>query len=191
MGRTPCGRPAARSLGRSPGGRDRRRRTLCGRSATRRLGLALCGRERVRPLLYDRKVGLLRPAGGGAGGIGSRGLAEEPSAVPTGIGGWLAFPMLGLIMSPISIMAISLSTYVPIFSKGTWEVVTTSGSEAYHPLWAPLLIFEILGNSCLLIFSIVLIVLFFRRHYLLPKLIIIVYAASLAFQGIDFFARLL
>ena len=117
--------------------------------------------------------------------------AEEPSAVPTGIGGWLAFPMLGLIMSPISIMAISLSTYVPIFSKGTWEVVTTSGSEAYHPLWAPLLIFEILGNSCLLIFSIVLIVLFFRRHYLLPKLIIIVYAASLAFQGIDFFASAL
>lgn len=109
-------------------------------------------------------------------------------AEPSGLGGWLILPMLGLILSPIKLGAMLATTYYPIFSEGYWEVLTNPGSEAYHALWAPLLIFEIVGNSGFLIGAIVLLVFFFQRHHRFPTLMIWFLGLNLAFVGIDFFA---
>lgn len=109
-------------------------------------------------------------------------------AEPSGLGGWLILPMLGLIFLPFRLGVMLMTTHYPIFSEGYWEVLTTPGTEAYHALWAPLLIFEILGNSLFLVFSIILLVLFFQKHQRFPKLMILFLAANLAFIGIDFFA---
>ena len=106
---------------------------------------------------------------------------------PRGIGGWLILPMLGLIIAPIQMGALLAMVYMPIFLDGSWEILTTPGSEAYHHLWAPILVFEILCNVCLLVFSVILLVMFFRKHCKLPCLIIVFYVLNLAFVGIDFF----
>ena len=118
-------------------------------------------------------------------------LLNKREADLTGIGGWLILPMLGLIFNPIRLGFFLVKDVVPIFSEETWGVVTTPGSEAYHPLWAPYIMFEILGTSCFMIYSIVLILLFFQRHYLVPKLMIILLAASLSYAVVDFSAAFL
>jgi len=108
-------------------------------------------------------------------------------AEPSGIGGWLIFPMLGLIFTPISLGALLFNTHAPIFTNGAWEVLTTPGTDAYHHLWAPLLIYEIVGNMLFIVFALILLVLFFQKHFLLPKWIVIYYLANLAFVATDFF----
>jgi hypothetical protein len=107
---------------------------------------------------------------------------------PSGLGGWLILPMLGLIFLPFKLGAMLATTFWPIFSEGSWEVLTTPGGEAYHALWAPLLIFEIIGNSTFLIAAIVLLVFFFQKYHRFPKLMILFLSLNLAFVGIDFFA---
>jgi len=107
---------------------------------------------------------------------------------PCGIGGWLILPMLGLIIVPIRLGALMFSTYVPIFTEGAWNVLTTPGSGSYHSLWAPLLLLEIASNIVFIVASIILLIIMFRKHYSFPKWMIIYFAANLAFVGIDFFA---
>lgn len=107
---------------------------------------------------------------------------------PSGLGGWLIFPMLGLIISPFIIGAMLVTTFIPIFSEGYWSILTNPESEAYHVLWAPLLAFEIIGNLVFLVAPVILLVLFFQKHYRFPILIIIYLATNLVFIGIDFVA---
>lgn len=70
----------------------------------------------------------------------------DKSKESSGIGGWLILVTLGLIISPIRAGHLLLTTYFSIFSNGAWETLTMPESEAYHALWAPLLIFEVVGN---------------------------------------------
>jgi hypothetical protein len=89
------------------------------------------------------------------------------------------------IFFPIRLAASFYNDFLPIFQEGYWEVLTTPGSEAYHHLWAPLIISEIIGNSLFIIFDIVLIVLFFTKSNRFPILIIIFIATNLFFLAGD------
>ena len=102
-----------------------------------------------------------------------------------GLSGWLIFVGIGVIFSPIRLLAIYVPLYQPIFSDGTWEAVTTVGSEVYNPLWGPLLIGEIIYNSAMVAVSIYLIYLFFSKSYLFPKIYIGIVAVSLIFILLD------
>ena len=62
-----------------------------------------------------------------------------------------------------------------------------SGSEAYHPLWQPLLIFELVFNILSLVFSILMVILFFQKRYTFPKIYIIYLFTTLAGLTIDYF----
>ena len=75
--------------------------------------------------------------------------------------------------------------YVPIFTEGYWEIMTTPGSEGYHPLWAPVLTFEIIGNTLFILSGIVLVILFFTKSHRFPKLLIAFYATNLLFIALD------
>lgn len=111
---------------------------------------------------------------------------ETVAGEPKGLGGWLILPAIGLFVLPIQ-LAVSLNNdFLPIFQEGYWEIVTTPGSEAYHHLWAPLIIFEIAGNTFFLIFSIALIFLFFTRSYRFPTLFMLFIASNLLFVASDF-----
>ena len=105
---------------------------------------------------------------------------------PRGLGGWLILPAIGLFVYPIRSAASFYNDFLPIFREGYWEVLTTPGSEAYHHLWAPLIISELVGNTIFIIFDIVLIVLFFTKSYRFPALMIIFLAAGLFFVAGDF-----
>ncbi|MBD3402836.1 DUF2569 family protein [candidate division GN15 bacterium] len=100
---------------------------------------------------------------------------------PKGIGGWLLLPLLSLCISPILILVSLTDEYIPIFTEGIWELLTTPGSEAYHPNWAPVLIYEMVGNLLLGLAAIVLLVFMLNKHHLFPKLYIAFLAGNLLF----------
>jgi hypothetical protein len=76
---------------------------------------------------------------------------------------------------------------LPVFTAGHWPLLTSPSSDAYHPLWAPLLVFELLGNLAFIGFSIIALLLFFRRSPQFPKVMVAYYVASLVFVAADFF----
>lgn len=102
-----------------------------------------------------------------------------------GLGGWLVLVGLGVLIGPIRLLITYIPIYKPIFEDGTWEALTTVGSEAYNPLWAPLLIGEMAYNSIMVVASIYLIYLFFSKHYLFPKFYIAIVLISLIFILFD------
>jgi len=102
-----------------------------------------------------------------------------------GLGGWLILVALGVVIGPIRLSFLIVSTYSPIFNDGTWGLLTNPVSESYIPYFSPLLIFEILGNVIFILIGIYMIYLFFSKHYLFPKIFIPYYIASLIFILLD------
>lgn len=106
---------------------------------------------------------------------------------PEGIAGWLILPAIGLIFMPIRGAVTVFSEFLPIFTEGQWQVFTTPGTEIYHPLWAPLLIFEISGNLGFIIFNIILAVLFFQKSSRTPNIYIAFLGLNIIFLLGDYF----
>jgi len=101
------------------------------------------------------------------------------------IGGWLIICAIGLALYPVQ-AAVSLFTeIIPALSSENWLRLTTPGSVSYHPLWAPLLISELVGNGVFLIFSIGVIVFFFNRRKIVARLVILFLAANFIFVSLD------
>jgi hypothetical protein len=88
---------------------------------------------------------------------------------PSGLGGWLILVAIRVVAQPFRLGAELLQIFAPIFRDGTWEILTTPGSDQYHPLWAGFIIFEILGNLGFLIAGCALVFLFFSKSRLFPK----------------------
>lgn len=104
---------------------------------------------------------------------------------PSGIGGWLLLPLFGLITSPIRVSVTFVTDLVPALEPEAWSRLTAPGSEVYDPMWAPLLIFEIVANIVLITFPIVLLWLFFRKSYRLPGLFIAWLLLHVGVQTVD------
>ncbi len=114
----------------------------------------------------------------------SSNVAEEKKL--EGIGGWLVLAAIGLMIAPIRIAYGLLSDVVPAFTGGAWEKLTTAGSPAYHPLWAPLLITETAGNILFILFPLAILFFFFRKKRCAPLLMIIFLLSNLAFVAVDY-----
>ena len=80
-----------------------------------------------------------------------------------GIGGWLWLVAIGVVIGPFRILLLLITTYPPMFSDGTWELLTSPDSEAYNSLWAPILFGEIAGNMALVVVTTYMAVLFFMK----------------------------
>lgn len=102
-----------------------------------------------------------------------------------GLGGWLILVAIGIVIGPFRLAYEYGPTYYSVFTDGTFETLTTAGSQAYHPLWGPMLIGEALYNSLMFIVSAYLIYLFFSKNYLFPKVFIAVAVVSLVFIPLD------
>ena len=83
------------------------------------------------------------------------------SLAPKGIGGWLVLVAIGLVVSPLRLIHLLWTAYLPLVQGGGWALLTTPGSEAYHPYWRPLLIFEVASNIFLIVLG-----LFAAYHFL-------------------------
>lgn len=102
-----------------------------------------------------------------------------------GLSGWLILVGIGVVLGPIRLIATTIPVFQPIFSDGTWEALTTVGSGAYNPIWAPLLIGEITYNVSMFIALLYLAYLFFTKHYRFPAAYIFIVVVSLFFIPID------
>lgn len=102
-----------------------------------------------------------------------------------GLGGWLILVGIGVVLAPVRLLATYIPIYLPIFSDGTWAALAAVESPAYHPFWGPLLVGEVIFNSCMVAASVYLIYLFFSKHYLFPKVYITIAAVSLVFIPLD------
>ena len=105
--------------------------------------------------------------------------------IPEGLRGWLVLVGLGIILSPLVLMAQVLPTYIQIFSDGSWSALTTPGTQAYNPLWAPILIGELAINSGLVLAWIFISFLYFSKRRTFPKLYISILLFTLALILVD------
>lgn len=110
---------------------------------------------------------------------------HRPEIAPQGIGGWLILVAFGLTITPLLIAYNLAKTYLPIFTSGTWGMITTSGSELYNPVLAGMLVFEILANLFLIGLSCLCIVNLYGKRKPFPKLYITLLASSVAYQLLD------
>jgi len=104
---------------------------------------------------------------------------------PQGIGGWLLLPMLGLFAFPVRVVISLISDYAPIFQDGIWGNLTTPGTEVYHPLWAPTILYEVVLNIAFLAFDLFLLYLLFTKAPRFPKAFVIFAVGNLLFVVSD------
>ncbi len=94
--------------------------------------------------------------------------AEAPPAPGTKIRGWLLPVALGVVIWPLWLIVFMADNLLPVFATDAWRLLTTPGSEAYHPLNGPVLLFELIGNAVLAAAALVLAVMFFQRRRRFP-----------------------
>lgn len=93
---------------------------------------------------------------------------EVDNSELVGLRGWLILVGFSLIISPLLILYLLLTVHLPIFSDGTFALLTDSSNELYIQGFSPLLSFEILGNIIFIFTCIYLVILFFRKSKSFP-----------------------
>jgi len=88
-------------------------------------------------------------------------------------------------LTPIRIVALVLPMYADIFTDGTWDVLTTLGSDVYSPFWAPILIAEVVINIGVMGLWLYIAFIFFSKKVIFPKVYIGALLFSIAFITID------
>jgi len=112
-------------------------------------------------------------------------MAEDRSRVAvSGIGGWLYLVAIGLCLTPIRLGAEIIRGLRPL-DPATWHVVTTPGTRAYHPLFGPLILGELVANAALLVWAIVLLYLFFTKRRAFPSAMIAFLIVRVVIQAGD------
>ena len=82
---------------------------------------------------------------------------------PSGLGGWLALFGLGLVLRPF-MQVKSLFDSMPCLDLSRWLPLTQPGGAGYHPLWAPILLFELHISVVLLVWALLVLFLYARRR---------------------------
>ena len=113
---------------------------------------------------------------------------EDNNEHLNGISGWLILVAIGIVLSPIRIAALLLPLYLDMLNNGSWETLTTPGTEAYSPFWAPILITEIALNIGLILLWVYIAIIFFSKKSTFPNIYIGALLFSFAFIVIDAFA---
>jgi transglutaminase-like putative cysteine protease len=110
---------------------------------------------------------------------------DEPfSFGPSGIGGWLLLPAIGLPFSILRLLTGTAKTW-PVFTPEAWNALTSAGGASYHPMWLPLMLFELAGNIGMVVMACLTTWLFFRRRSSLPRVFIGFVAGSAVFVLAD------
>jgi len=103
----------------------------------------------------------------------------------TGLGGWLILVGLGIVFSPVKIVTMVFPIYMEIFSNGSWELLTTAGTQYYNSMWMPYLLIEMIVNIVFLVTWLYIAFLFFTKKKLFKKVYIAMLVLSLLFIFLD------
>jgi hypothetical protein len=110
-----------------------------------------------------------------------------PAANLAGLRGWLILVGFGFCLAPFRILK-GVAEQVKALDADTWVMLTTPGGAAYHPLWAPLLLGEVILNLGLLGLSILAVSLFFKKRRAFPRVAIAFLAAGVSVLVLDLLA---
>jgi hypothetical protein len=110
---------------------------------------------------------------------------EKAINEPQGIAGWLIFPALGLIITPFRMGFQFYKDLLPNLTPQIWNAVTNPASSVYHPLWGPLIIFEVTANLVQFIFTLWVMWVFFKKSNKTPRFFIIWLIMLASVQIID------
>jgi len=97
----------------------------------------------------------------------------------SGLGGWLILVAIGLFVAPIIRIYTLVSAGGGYFSMQVWQTVAMPSGTAYHPLYGPLVAFEMICNILLLGMNLLVLCLFLAKRRAFPR-VFIVTACSLA-----------
>lgn len=92
---------------------------------------------------------------------------------------------IGLCLGPIVRIVGIAQNREGFLSIHVWQMVAMPQGEQYHPLFAPLLIFEVLGNNLLLGLNVLTICLFFAKRRIFPRAYIVLVASNVALLMTD------
>jgi len=106
-------------------------------------------------------------------------------AGPQGLRGWLLLVGVGVVLSPFRFIVDFTGTAASYFSSAVWLETATPQGEAYHPLYGPLLMFEMVVNVLLIGLSVVACYLYFARRRLFPRIYITLLLASTSVLILD------
>ncbi len=115
-------------------------------------------------------------------------VVKETSQDLEGLGGWLLLVGLGVVVSPIYMAYSTYPMYADIFASGTWQILTTPGTAAYSPYWAPFLLGEIAVNVLMCLIWVYIAYLFFSKKKAFPKWYIGMLIFTVCFIIVDAFA---
>ena len=101
-----------------------------------------------------------------------------------GLGGWLVLVGIGVTLGPLRVLY-SLVKSLPGYSASTWAQLTNPDSPAYHALWAPGLLIELVANIALFVFACLLIYLFYAKKRQFPVVFIWVTCLSVFINVFD------
>jgi hypothetical protein len=103
----------------------------------------------------------------------------------SGLGGWLILVQIGLFITLLNLNIQIFQHSLPSFAPDIWNVLTSKVSEVYHPLWAPIIVFEAIYNVLFILFTLFVIVSFYQRKSIVPRLMIIFYGTSFIVGIVD------
>lgn len=103
---------------------------------------------------------------------------------PKPIGGWLILVAIGISISPFRILYNVVSTQ-EYFNHNLWIGLFDSEKSVIIPELAALLVFELVYNTLIFIYIILVLILFYKKRTSLPRLISIFYAVNLVVIVID------
>lgn len=83
---------------------------------------------------------------------------------PTGIGGFLILPVIGLILTVCWNGWAIYHDFLPFRESEAWAALTTPGSGIYHRLWQPLTLFELFATIVMIIAPMALLGLIFGKR---------------------------
>jgi len=109
---------------------------------------------------------------------------EGSTPPPVGLGGWLILVAVGLCLTPIRIAAEILATVRPL-NSALWHALTSPGARAYHPLFGPWIVGQLVVSSALLLWALALLYLFFAKKRLVPRQMIAFLIARALVQVTD------
>jgi transglutaminase-like putative cysteine protease len=89
-----------------------------------------------------------------------------------GLGGWLTVICILLVIGIVAKCGYIVRTW-PVYSLGSWQALTMPGSPEYNSMWAPTLIFGLLFNLGMTIYTVFLLILFFKKRRLFPTLFVL------------------
>ncbi|MEC0226123.1 DUF2569 domain-containing protein [Paenibacillus alba] len=112
-------------------------------------------------------------------------IINEDSRGLSGLGGWLILVQIGIYVTMVMFILQFVTYTLPSFQPETWHRLTSVDSENYHPLWGPILVFEMLYNVLVFFFCLFILLNMYQRKARLPRLMIIFYSTSLGIAIVD------